>query len=433
MQQRSSFNVGAALGFGVSSERRLAMKATLVFVACLVAWKVSTDLLVRALVDEPAAQARAQTAKAWVFAAVAATLVYVLTRRLAATFTRAKRAIAAVLESINEGVLVLGRERTVLHANPAALRMLHASLPELMGLHGPELVRRFRPTNLDGSALMPPAMPVEKAFREQGPVQGKMVVHPPGQEERVLLSIAAPVRSALDELEADLVVSVMHDVTALERFERMRDEFISVAAHSLKTPVAILKSSLHVVRQRDGREVERPLSVMERQIGRLEALTENLLVLARLRAGALQLYPVELELRPLIARVAADTARLRPGHALRVDVPRRMTAFADPERLALALRNVVDEVSRAASGAVPLTLVARDAASELEVGVRYEPRVPGEPVPAYDRFNDLGMRRYVTRAVAHAHGGFVRDEADGRTVTTWLRLPGMEVPDGDRR
>jgi signal transduction histidine kinase len=424
VRQASAANLNAALGIRQLSERAVAFRVTLAFVLFAVTWGLVTDLLIYAFTPDALAVARLETGKEWLFVALAAIAVYLLTRLGASKLARARRTIAAIVESIADGVLLIGPDRTIVHANPAALELLHATGPrDVVGMDAIEFARRFRVTRPDGTAMVAESFLAPRAFEASGVLRHRVQLHLAGEEAVTVLSTVAPVKHSVDSI-ADLVVTVLHDVSQMERLEHMRDEFLSVAAHSLKTPVGILKGSAQLLHHRTGPQAAKPLSAIDRQCARLQRMTDNLVVLARLRAGSLPLYPVEVDLGRLVQHVTAETARLRPGLKLRAEVVLGLTAVADPERMAVAIQNMLDEALRSANPQAMVVTLAHRAGAELEIGVRYELRAPDEPpIYPYERYDDLGLRRYVTQAVVEAHRGVVRHESSGRLRSTWLLLP----------
>ena len=75
-------------------------------------------------------------------------------------------------------------------------------------------------------------------------------MHPSGGGEVVIPAMASGVRMEVGA-PATWVVSVMHDITDTEHLDRMRDQFFAAAAHSLKTPLAIVKADVQALHPSD--------------------------------------------------------------------------------------------------------------------------------------------------------------------------------------
>src|SRR5204862_1789898 len=197
--------------------------------------------LLYAITRNPVLIARVETAKGWTFIALASALLYAVTFRGAARLDRVRRLTAAVVDAIADGILPLGQDRAVAYANPAAVKMLRCPLPDLLGMTAEEFSRRFHVAYPTGELVPPMQLISQRVFEEGGPLHYKATLYPPGAPELVISATAAGVRIRVGE-PAAWVVSVMHDVTDTDHLEQLRDQFFAAAAHSLKTPVAVIKA-----------------------------------------------------------------------------------------------------------------------------------------------------------------------------------------------
>jgi signal transduction histidine kinase len=409
------------------AEHRFALAVVGAFLAGGLAWVLLTDLVLYAITRDPVQVARFETAKGWIFVFVAALLLYPVLRRSASRLTRAQATLSAVIECIADGVLLLGADRTILHANPAALRALRCEKPEdLIGMDADEFSRRFRLSHPDGSLVPPNQFVSQRAFEEGGPIRHKAILHPPGGDEIIIASTAAAVRCGVDA-PAEIVVSVWHDITETERLEDLRNQFFAAAAHSLKTPLAIIKASAQMLLS--GGLAPRPArsaAAIERQSQQVDRLVENLLVLARIRSGTLQLHPAEMELGSLVEDAAHEMSRTTREHEVYAEVLATPRVHGDQERLAMVLRNMIDGACRSSAAGTPIVVRLAQHGRDAEIGVRYELHPEEEASDAYREYDDMGVSRYVTSAVVKAHGGALREETVGREKTAWVRLPAIE-------
>lgn len=414
------------------AELRFVLAVVGTFVVAGLAWVFATDLVLYAVSRNPSLIARFETAKGWVFVALAALFLYPVLRRRASRLTRVHATLAAVIDCIADGVLLLGRDRTIVHANPAALRMLHCPAGELVGMGAGEFSRRFRVSYPSG-ALVPPAQYIsQRVFDEPGPLQYKAVLHPPGADAVTFIATAAAVRVFTGET-AQIVVSVMHDVTESERLQDLRDQFFAAAAHSLKTPVAIIAANAQMLTCGLPNQIARSVPTVERQCRRIDRLVDNLLVLARARSGTLRLYPVEVELGPLVEAVAREMARASRHHAVTAEVTAAPRVVADRERLAMVLRNLIDVAQRSSAMDAPVVVRLRQRDGDAEIAVRHQVGTEAAASAAYLEYDDMGVSRFVTSAIVEAHGGALREETGYGEATAWLRLPATEGGDGGAR
>jgi signal transduction histidine kinase len=404
--------------------RALAWKGALLFVLLGSAWVLISDLVLYRLVHDPVEIARLETGKGWAFVGLGSLLMYAVILATTSRLVRAQALTAAIVESIGDGVLLLGAERKIIYANAAAAQMLACERPdELLGMGAAEFSRRFRVSYPTGVMVPPEEFASQRAFDVGGTLQYVALLHPTGTSELVISATAAPVRGDGDRTPT-MVVSVMHDITLSVKLERLRDQFFAAAAHTLKTPVAVIKSNAQVLSLSSDGPRERALDGIARQCDRIDRLVQNLLVLSRARSRTLQVHQQELALRPLVEALARELSTPWRHQSVALDMEGTPHVFADEERLLLAIRNLADEASRTAVAGTPLTLLVRQPDDSAEVGVRYHPLPPEERMEArFGDYDEIGIGRFAANVVAEAHGGSVHETTGATDATVVIRLP----------
>jgi two-component system phosphate regulon sensor histidine kinase PhoR len=412
------------------SPRRLALELAATFAMLGIIWMSITDVFLYALTRDVILAARVEIALDWLFIAVAGTLIYATAHRAAVRLSRTRLVLASVVESIGDGLLLLGPDRRIVYANPAALEMLACRrAAELEGMDAESFGRRFLLTYPSGALVQPEKFASQRAFDEEGAIRYKAIMHPTPGRETVFVATAAGVRTRPGD-RAPLVVSLMHDVTDTEHLERMRDRFFASTAHALKTPVAIIKANVqHIVQSTP--ETPRPsFHAIERQCDRIDRLVQNLQVISRARSHSLELHLRLIDLAPIVAQVAREVAAWRPDGA-RDAVWSTTPVYGDRERLTTAVRNLAIEAIHQATQRSPVSV-------ELEVhGHHARLRVRFEPLPLAERtffghedYDDDALSHTATETIVAAHGGEVGSENGDREASLWMRLPIMEDPRG---
>jgi signal transduction histidine kinase len=401
---------------------RIALTVALTFVAAGLGWVLATGALLYRVAEGHEHIARIETTKEAIFVGVAGFLLYLVALRSARRLTRVWRLTAAVIESIADGVLILSPDREIGHANPAAVRMLRCSPGQLIGMGAEEFSRTFHVSYPTG-ALVPPMQYVsQRVFEEEGPLRYKAVLYPPGGDPIVTNVTAAGVRLKLDE-PASWAVSVMHDITAVDSLERMRDRFFAAAAHSLKTPVAIIKTDAQALAKVVPPKLKGVAASLERQSDRIDRLVQNLMVLARARTGTLELHPVVTDVGPLIEAIAREPVWSH-RHEVDAEVVGSPRVFADPERLGLVIRNLMHEASRLAVHDSALKVQAGVEGEKVAIAVRFRPLDWHEHASdVYAEYDDIGIGRSVATTIVEAHGGSLSEDVTDSEVVEWIRLP----------
>jgi signal transduction histidine kinase len=407
------------------SSRGIGLIVAASFAAVGITWVIITDVIVYLVTDDRVLLARLQTIKDWLFVVLASVVLYFVARLAASRLSRAHALLAAIVDSIGDGILVVGPERKILHANRAAQDMLGSKDgKDLVGLGGPEFAQRFKVSKLDGTLVTPDRFVSQRVFDEPFPQHTKEVLYPPNRNRAlVILATGAPVLTRPGE-QIQLVVSVMHDVTDSEQFEAMRDQFISAAAHYLKTPVAIVKANVQYLTRIAPNPEQGSLAMIHRQCERIDRLVQNLLVLARARSHSLELHARDMELAPLVRAMARDLNDDHNPHEVQITIGALPHVRGDQERLAIVTRNLSQD---ALQHSVPRSLIRVNLeveGPEAELRVSYKPLpVSARPFAGALEYDDNTLSRCVTETIVQAHGGHIGEVINDKEASVWVTLP----------
>jgi signal transduction histidine kinase len=238
----------------------------------------------------------------------------------------------------------------------------------------------------------------------------------PDRPDIIVQGSAAPVRGPDGELLG--AVSSFRDVTEQAELEQQKDEFLSLVAHELRTPVTVIRGYAQLMQRRTPDErLAGPLSVMGRQVDQLVALIDELLDLSRVQTGSLEVNPVPLDYAELVQGVAEDVRVLHAGRRIELDVPPSLLVMADPIRLRQVLVNLLDNAAKYGPEESAITVQA-----SLQGGACVTTVCDGGPaLPAdqrehiFTRFyrasegnraaSGLGIGLYLARAIVEQHGG----------------------------
>jgi signal transduction histidine kinase len=202
--------------------------------------------------------------------------------------------------------------------------------------------------------------------------------------------------------DAHGAVLTLHDLTARRELERQKDELFANVSHDLRTPVAVVKTSVGVVLADEPTGMPEPLHRMlvnaDLATDRLAALVDDLLELARVRTGRAQLRRERGDLRGIARRAAGAIEPLARARRQRLEVglpAEPLEASVDPARLERALLNLLSNAHKHGhdGGVIRLSLSRRGGVAELAVADD-GPGVPlGEQARIFDRFYRAGPRR----------------------------------------
>ncbi|RKI33367.1 GAF domain-containing protein [Corallococcus sp. AB004] len=225
---------------------------------------------------------------------------------------------------------------------------------------------------------------------------------------------------------------------------RLRDEFLSVASHELKTPLTPLSLKLQALSRAVKSHPDSPLvPVIEahvetghRQVRRLTELMNDLLDVSRISAGTFRLQREEVDVAEVVREVAATFApRFVLEHCeFQVEAPESVRGCFDRTRLAQVLDHLLDNALKYGPGTpVSVRLVADGPVARLTVrdgGIGISPEQRPRLFERYGRavserhYGGLGLGLYLTRTIVEAEGGRVSlDSCLGEGATVTVELP----------
>ncbi|MFN7131455.1 MAG: PAS domain S-box protein [Myxococcales bacterium] len=219
---------------------------------------------------------------------------------------------------------------------------------------------------------------------------------------------------------------------------RLRDEFLSIASHELKTPIAALQLQLDNLRERlagDPGNASR-LDRAIRSSDRLATLIELLLDVSRISTGRFVLHRQKLDLKEALTEWLerlAEPAR-RASVALELQAEDGVVGEWDPVRLEQVVSNIVSNSLKYAAGTRIVVRAQREGGSALIEVEDGGPGIPEEALPrVFERFEraapmrnygGLGLGLYVVRQIVEAHGGSAHAaNAPGGGAVLSVRLP----------
>ncbi|KEZ71036.1 histidine kinase [Pseudomonas amygdali pv. tabaci str. ATCC 11528] len=248
--------------------------------------------------------------------------------------------LQAVLDSIDDGLLMIDRQGHLEHLNPVAQRQLgwdESRLGQSLGdaLGRPELDEQLHLV-LRGGTLE--RAPEDLAIEIDG-------------ESRLLTYSMTPVSHTKGHILG--AVMVLHDVTEQRAFERVRSEFVLRASHELRTPVTGMHMAFGLLQERlhfapETREADL-LNTVTEEMQRLMQLINDLLNFSRYQNGLqkLKLAPCSIETLLEEARARFEDKALEQDIVLMLDMQEPMPRLhADQSQLERVLDNLLDNALR---------------------------------------------------------------------------------------
>jgi signal transduction histidine kinase len=148
----------------------------------------------------------------------------------------------------------------------------------------------------------------------------------------------------IDELREELATIK----TRMEEGTAAKADFLANISHEVRTPVTVAKGIAYVLRNRDIADEERLefIDQLQTSLDKLMMMVDEIITIAELERGTLELNVVELDLAPLVRQAVDEIARQYPSVAVDQQIPTILPAHADPARVAGVIREILDNACR---------------------------------------------------------------------------------------
>ena len=316
--------------------------------------------------------------------------------------------LQALLDSIDDGLLIVDRDGRLEHANPVAQRQLAwenehlgSTLGEALGY--PDLDNAARQV-LDDKPLSDP--PEDLIIEADG-------------ERRLLAWRISPVSHHDGSISG--AVMVLHDVTDQRTFERVRNEFVLRASHELRTPVTGMQMAFSLLRERlrypAGSRESDLFDTVHEEMQRLVRLINDLLNFSRYQSGQQKLELEQCHIPELLeaARQRFEVNAAEQEVQLKLELQQPLpTLMLDRQQIERVMDNLLSNALRHTPKGGEVRLLARHHGERMILSVEDN----GEGIPysqqacIFEPFVQIGRRRggaglglALCKEIAQLHGG----------------------------
>jgi two-component system phosphate regulon sensor histidine kinase PhoR len=325
------------------------------------------------------------------------------------TLTGERNQSSAILRSMIEGVAVIDSKERVVFCNRAFAEILNIDAARCEGRPLVELVRQADLLDL-----------ARRALTSADSLQGSLII---GTVMPRSFAVTATPVNAL-EPAANGAVIVLHDITELRRLERVRQDFVANVSHEFKTPLTAIQGFAETLlggALEDQKNNRRFLEIIRDHASRLGRLTDDLLKLARIEAGKLEVQYQPVSVAELVEGCAATTLfkASQRNIALNLSYPPELPAVRGYAGLLReVLQNLLDNAVQYTSpgGRVNLSAATRDheaviTVADTGIGI---PLADQERI--FERFyrvdaarsrevGGTGLGLSIAKHIVEAHGG----------------------------
>lgn len=352
------------------------------------------------------------------------------------------RRLQAVIQTMPEAVMVIRPPHGQIVTSNAAAQ-------NLFGLNKPGSALNIRRIDQLRITPDPPELDIElpmvQAMRDGTTVTSvELIVKTLDGRDVPVVASAAPL--VTEDNEIDAVVGVFQDVSPLKEAERLRDEFISVVSHELRSPLTPIRGFAQVISRdltREGGHEQhiKWLKTLELHTDRLTRLVDDLLDVSRMRAGRLSVLHEDVDLVEIANAVVESKQTGQSTHKVVLNTElEHLPARVDQDRIIQVLDNLIGNAIKYTDGGIVSVDLGVDD-DVIHISVADE----GRGIPERDRealFNafyrtrdanesavpGLGLGLYIVQELVQAHDGAIYiDEAPGGGSRFNIELPRPET------
>lgn len=306
--------------------------------------------------------------------------------------------------------------------------------------------RAYGPEHVEMLTRLDPRSAITVPLAAQGRVLGVLTL---GQSESERRFDERDVRLAeeLARLASNAIVNAELHQRVTEAVT-LRERVLSVVSHDLRSPLAAIDLAAAVLLElpaiRGLAFVQKQLTLVRRNVGRMSRLIGDLLDMSSIQSGRLSLEREPCALAPLLAETLEAHQDAARGQTITLEsdvrIDEHVLAPCDRDRLHQVLSNLLGNAIKFCEAGAEITLSAEVEGQEARIAVI--DTGPGIPEPELPHVFDLfwknarhrgtGLGLFIARGIIEAHGGRIGVESEERRGSTfWFTLPlGEGPPDG---
>ena len=334
-----------------------------------------------------------------------------------------------ILNNFLDGLLIFGSDQRLWSINPKAEEFLKIKKEEALGLSMTELGKIAKIKEL----VVVAKRKNKEIFREE--------LEP--QEKGLVIEMTIQKVGLLNKPTTDTLV-IFHDITREKVIEQLKSQFVSVAAHQLRTPLSIIKWSLSMMIQGElGDLTDEQKEILEKTNQtneRMIRLINDLLNVARIEEGRFIYRPQTVDFTELLETVLEPIEQLAKEKKVKLEINLTegvKVVKADTEKLALAVKNLIENAIYYTDSGGRVIVSLKRKGNELEFFVKdtgigipkdQQHRIFGKffrgDNAVRKETEGTGLGLFIAKNIIEAHKGKIWFEStEGKGTTFFFSLP----------
>lgn len=338
---------------------------------------------------------------------------------------REKEKTERILRSISDGLMVVDKEGKVVFMNEAAEKMLGKPRDQMAGKHIID--------NLDEHQVA--SFTKDSSLPEQGDKVEEIIVHGLENTRKILRASSAIIEDTNGMTVG--TVSVLSDVTKQRELDALKDKFVAHVSHELRSPLTIIKGAVLTVKDKIAGELnpeqEELLKDAGDGISRLERLINDLLDIAKIESGRMELKLAPVNINELIQKVVDSSQLWAKSKKLELKaiagtIPETQ---ADPDKITQIIMNLISNAIKFTpeQGHINITTMIKPEENSIYISVRDS----GVGIAkdnlhkVFQKFQQFGVGRggsglglFICKELVEMHGGTIVIESDLGQGTTFI-------------
>ena len=255
----------------------------------------------------------------------------------------------------------------------------------------------------------------------------------PIEPSELLVRVRTGLRIA--KMQGDL----LNQNQSLNQLNHFKSDMLAFASHELKTPIAVMRISLEMLRLEEAEEGKAELlDIVDNQVGTLSELISNFLNLRKLEEGQLEYNCQPLDLKPLVDKAvqAIEPVTRLKNQVVCVNTD-SIKVLADQEKLRQVIVNLLSNASKYSPNDTRIIIQMHQGAQDVLLGLIDEgPGIPAEKQPQLfrryaqlqgdykdERFVGTGLGLVLCQEFIQGMGGSMGVHSQGRGSCFWIQLP----------
>lgn len=351
-----------------------------------------------------------------------------------------KKRLQIIIQQLPVGILITDRYGNIVQSNKQLDILIGMKIQLGRSIHRNKYTSALRDIKTE-ELILTSETPIALALSKRKVTVGKeFVIHRSHNKKTYVQVSASPVINKKNIVIA--ATTIISDITQQKKANEVKDEFLSIASHELKTPLTTIKTYIQILKKTikkvDTIAAEKYLEKADHHINKLSDLISDLLDVSKITAGKLQLIKTEYDINEMIDEVVHNFQILTPSHTIIKKGKVKSKLYGDNTRTEQVLTNFLTNAVKYSPNGKKIIVESHEDEKNVTVSVTdYGIGIPkNKQKQVFERFYrvqdtektfaGLGIGLYICAEVIKHQGGkiwFVSEHKKGSTFYFSLPKP----------